>query len=485
MGVRAVSEWTSRILDHRVWDLMKKLGPIIDEAEQIEEVDPTALEGLERLRAVLAFCGKRLGGTDPATTSPAPLDAIAGSLESAKTEVEAFVKDHNAAHLTNANSMVDSVLIQPAQVPAAATPEDLVGLIQAINSHREVLERQARSSSDARKKAESEIKELRSTLETFTSQSQATIANLQVQLEAERSKISTQASEQQKLFADAQEGRSNTYNETLRKVQENLSQALTEHQRQFSEAQENRNREFTAAQTESQKRFGDLVADYAKRLADQDAEFTKQRDASISDSKKRLEELHKEYANEAESVLKKVNARREEVEKLVGVIGNLGVTSGYQTTANSARTSMWVWQGVAVVALGLVIWFAYRAFLPTMQGDFKWGSFATRVFLTITVGVLAAYAVSQADRFFHMEKHNRKLALELAAIDPFIALLPQEEQFKFKLEIGRRTFAQEEPASLTKGDKSPATAIDVLTSKEGQQLLQLFLDTAQKTISKT
>jgi hypothetical protein len=480
-----MSEWTSRIRDHRIWDLMKNLGPIIDQAERIEDLDPVALEGLERLRSVLAFCGKRLSGTDPLTMSPTPLDAIAGSIESVKTEVEGFIKDNNAAHLATANTAADNALIHLAQVPGAPTSQDIVGLIQVVNSHREVLEQQARLSSESRKKAEKEIKELRSNLEGFSSQSQAAIANLQALLEAERQKISTQASEQQKLFADAQESRSNTYNETLRKIQENLSQTLTEHQRQFSEAQENRNREFTAAQTESQKRLAEVVADYTKRLTDQDAEFTKQRDASVSDARKRLEELHKVYAEEADSILKKVNARREEVEKLVGVIGNLGVTSGYQKTANSARISMWVWQGISVVALSLVIWFAYHAFLPTIQGDFKWGSFATRVFLTITVGVFAAYAANQADRFFHMEKHNRKLALELAAIDPFIALLPQDEQFKFKLEIGRRTFAQEEPASMAKGQKSPATTLDILASKEGKELLQLFMDAAGKAINKT
>jgi hypothetical protein len=463
---------------------MKSLGPIIDEAEQLDDVDSAAVEGLERLRSVLTFCGKRLGGTDPVTMSPAPLDAIAGSLESAKTEVEGFLKDRSAAHLVVANSVADAALVHLAQVPGVTTQQELIGLIQAVNSHREVLERQARSSSESHKKAESEIKELRTKLEAFSSQSQAAIANLQTQLEVERQKISTQSSEQQKLFADAQETRSNTYNEALRKVQENLSQTLTEHQRQFSDAQENRNREFTAAQTESQKRFGEMVADYTKRLADQDAEFTKQRDAFVADSEKRLGELHKGYLIEAQRTLTQVKARREEVEKLVGVIGNLGVTSGYQKTANSARNSMWIWQGVAVLALVAVIWFAYHAFLPTMQGEFKWGGFATRVFLTITVGVLAAYAVSQADRFFHMEKQNRKLALELAAIDPFIALLPQDEQFKFKLEIGRRTFAQEESSSVKKGDKSPATTLDVIASREGQELLQSLLDVLQKTLKK-
>jgi hypothetical protein len=91
----------------------------------------------------------------------------------------------------------------------------------------------------------------------------------------------------------------------------------------------------------------------------------------------------------------------------------------------------------------------------------------------VTVGVLAAYAGTQADRFFHMEKYNRKLALELAAIDPFIALLPQEEQYKFKLEIGRRSFAQEE-VPIAKSDKSPATTLDLLNSEQVKPLLQLL-----------
>jgi hypothetical protein len=420
-----MSDWTTRIQGHRVWELMNSLGPQIDGAVKIEYIDPVALEGLERLRTVLAFCGKRLGGTDPLIMSPVPLDAIAGSLDTAKVEIEAFVKDGTVARVANANVAADAVLGYLAQIPAITTPEELVGLIQAANVSREQFEGQARTSSESRKQADDEINTLKSTLSGFTTQAQTTFGNLQAQLDAERDKISAQLATHQKLFADTQEARSNTYTETLRKIQESLSQTLTDQQRQFSDAQENRNQAFTSAQTDSQKRFGDLIADFTKRLNDQDSEFTRQRDAFIGDSKKRLEDLHQRYLGEADDVLKKVNARREEVEKLVGVIGNLGVTSGYQKAANSARTSMWIWQGAAVLALALVIFFAYHAFLPTIQGDFRWGGFATRVFLTITVGVLAAYAVSQADRFFHMEKHNRKLALELAAIDPLSLYCPR------------------------------------------------------------
>lgn len=475
-----MSEWTSRVRDHRIWELMRSLGPIIDKAVQSDDPDPAAVEALERLRSVLAFCGKRLGGSDPLTILPAPLDAMAGAFESQRTEIEAFISDRNLARLTSANQSADAVLASLVQIPGISAPEELIGLIQAVASQRSALEEQERSSATARKQATAEVKELTTTLEAFKAQSQSTIADLKGQLETERQKISTLASEQQKAFADAQQSRSNAYSETLLKIQENLAKTLSDQQGQFSTAQENRGREFTAAQTDSQKRLADVITDYTKRLADQDAEFTKQRDSFVAAAQKQLGELIWNYEEAAKRVLEQVNTHRKDVEKLVGVIGNLGVTSGYQTTANAARISMWVWQGVAVVAMLGLVSFAYFAFLPAMKGGFTWEGFAMRAFLTVTVGVLAAYAANQADRFFQMEKYNRKLALELAAIDPYIALLPEEQKNKFKIEIGQRSFGQEEAPSL-KAEKSPATTLDVVAgSKTLQQVVQLFSDIVQK-----
>ncbi len=281
----------------------------------------------------------------------------------------------------------------------------------------------------------------------------------------------TALKEQQKVFAEAQESRSKAFNETVLKLQDNLSKTITDQQGQFSTAQENR----------SQK-FGDLIAEYTKRLTDQDAAFTKERNDFVSAAKDKLSGLYGHYEYEADKILKGVQKNREDVEKLVGVIGSLGVTHGYQTTANRARVSMWIWQGITVAAMCGLIAFAYYAFLPSIKGDFRWESLAARVFLTVSVGVLAAYAGTQADRFFHMEKNNRKLALELAAIDPFIALWPLEEQHKFKLAVGQRTFAQDETPT-SKMDKSPATTLD-LFAKEGyaQDILKIVIEAAQKTV---
>ena len=471
-----MSDWTTRITDHRVWNVMAGLGPKIDEAENVEGIEPSAVESLERLRAVLAFCGKRLGATDPLTMTIAPLDAIATSFQTATTEVESFTKDKNFDHLTTANtSGADQALGYLAQVPGIATKQELVGLVQAANESRRAFEQHAHKSSESLKKAEGEIGELRKALEL----TQSAITNLRGQIDTERQKITAQFSEQQKVFGDSQEARSNTFNESLRKIQETLSQTNTDHQRQFSEAQESRIKDFSSAQAESQKRLNETLADYTKRLSDQDADFTKQRESAIVDYKGQLKTLETDYQQKAKVILDAVNQHRVEVEKLVGVIGAEGVTSGYQGNANRARYTMYVWQVFAVGGFLGLIWFAYHAFLPTMQGDFRWGAFAARVFLTITVGVFAAYSVSQADRFYKMESKNRRLALELAAIDPFIALLPQDEQYKFKLEVARRTFAQEEPQADPKADESPATTLDVLASKETQGIVESLVELAK------
>jgi hypothetical protein len=440
---------------------MKNLGPLIDQAEQIDDVEPDAVDALERLRSVLALCGKRLGGIDPLAMSPASLDSIAVGFDQQKVAIEAFISDRNPTHLTDANHAADAALVVLAQIPGISSPEELIGLMQAVTSYRDVLDEQLRSGTSSRREAKSRVVELTKSLEELKTLSQSTLAELKTQLEAERQKISSLAAEQQKAFAEAQESRVNT-----------LTKTLTDQQGQFSAAQENRSRDFTTAQTEAQKRLGDVITDYTKRLADQDGEFTKQRSAFVTTANEKLSALNEDYDKKAKVILDEVNKHRSDVEKLVGVIGSLGVTSGYQTTANRARISMWIWQGTTVAALVGLIYFAYHAFLPSIQGDFRWESFAARVFLTITVGVLAAYAGTQADRFFHMEKSNRKLALELAAIDPFIALLPQDEQYKFKLEVGRRSFAQEE-AAVAKSDKSPATTLDLLNSDPVKQLIAL------------
>jgi hypothetical protein len=264
-----------------------------------------------------------------------------------------------------------------------------------------------------------------------------------------------------------------TVRETAESERQHLSQVITDYQGQFSTAQENRNRDFAKTQTDSQDKFAALVND-------SQVKFT----ALILESAQKVDDHHKvfdatvahlqtDYVTAADAILKGIQAKESEVDKVVGVIGNKAVTSGYLQTANYARKTLWLWQGIAVFSMLAVIFVAYHAFIPIVQGTFTWESFAARGILCVAVSVLAVYAASQADRFFEMEHRNRKMALELEAIGPFLAPLPAEMQNEFRKEIGDRSFGREELSINKKIGRSPASVVDMLLkTKESRALVR-------------
>ena len=139
-----------------------------------------------------------------------------------------------------------------------------------------------------------------------------------------------------------------------------------------------------------------------------------------------------------------------------------------------------VLQAATLAALITLIGFAKNTLgaLETHGGQFNWGGFAARALLLVSLGVLAAYSGSQADKLFGDERRNRKLALELEAIGPYLAPLPPEEQNKFRLQIGERSFGRDH--DLHEHRKSPASVLDLLKSKESKELLKLIIEAGTK-----
>jgi hypothetical protein len=432
-----MSEWVDRIRNHQVWEQMRALGPTIDQAVAKEGLDIPAIDGLERIRSVLALVGKRLAAADPLTTQLAPLDGTFAALQTALTELQAFISDNSVSHLVGANSAADAALAQVGQVVVPVRPEELQSLGDAAASYRTTLDEYLRS-------AHGSV----TTLRTDTDGLRAKLAELSAEIAAERQRA---------------------------------AQLTSDHQAQFSAAQDGRSREFIDAQASRQDKASTMIAEYTQRLLEQNADFTREKELAMRQYHDDIAALKTDYANAAQQILASMTEHRTQVEKLVGVIGNLGVTSGYLKTANHARTATWIWQGITVLALGGLILVAYKAFIPIVQGAFTWEGLAGRIFLSLTVGVLAAYAAHQADKSFEVERRNRKLALELEAIGPYLAPLPQDLQDKFRLEIGERSFGREEQALSKRMEKSPATVIDVLMrSKQFREFITDLVKAARQ-----
>ncbi|RII28386.1 MAG: hypothetical protein CXR31_00370 [Geobacter sp.] len=428
-----MAQITERIQGHPIWQILENLGPAIDNALAREGVDAQSTEALSRLKSVLAFTGRRLAGADPFLIQTGSLDSLNNALQAALQEVQNFIANGNAGHITNANAQADSALTYLSQLNVPLTTEDFLAAREAAETYRRGLD-----------KALTEVTAGASKLSTDIVSLARRLDELSEGMTAEKSKLSTLSSD---------------------------------FQTQFSTAQESRTRDFAAAQKEQQDRSSTLFTDFTQKLGAQNTDFTKQREDIARLHQSELETLKKQFVDESTKLREEMLERKKEIEELVGVIGNLGVTSGYLNTANEAKGAVRIWQRVTVAAMVGLIVIAIVAFLPVVSGGFSWSSFAGRVFISLTFGILAAYAASQADKYQKVERQNRRLALELEAIGPFIAPLPKEKREEFRITIGERSFGHGDGAHGIPDAKSPATLVDVLLqSKESKEFRSLLTE---------
>jgi hypothetical protein len=469
-----MSRWTDGVKNHPVWKELSDFGPLIDKAASRWGIDTTASDGLARLRAVLAYGGKRLAASDPLLIDLRPLSVIAAAFASARAEVQAFATDVNPDHVIAANVHADDVLAELSKVASIETPDELTWLTESTTAYRESL---AQHLHTAKTKQEE--------LQVLADANRVALTAVATDLSVEKQKLSTLISEYQTQFSTAQDARASEYAATQADRQTKFAATLSELQSAFSAAQDARANEytaaqndrqqkvatalsenqtqFTAAQTERAQAHASLTAEYTEALAEHKSELTKMRDAAAKSANDALAALNTTYQMEAKKILEQIEEHKLQVEKLVGVIGNLGVTSGYQKIANRAQNALYLWQFLTVTALAGLILVAYIiAFAPPAVESLFLQGLSTRVFLSLTVGVFAAYAARQASNNMTIERRNRKLALELEALGPFIAPLPLEMQNKFRAELGDRSFGMPDGELGAWSARDPVTAAQLL-----------------------
>ncbi len=154
--------------------------------------------------------------------------------------------------------------------------------------------------------------------------------------------------------------------------------------------------------------------------------------------------------------------RREKAAELITIITNTGLIGGYQKIANKEHTTSTRWHTIAILSFMGLIAFALLAFLATLPEQFHWGKVGSRAFVALTFGILAAYAARLADKHEAIERKNRKMELELAAIDPYLLELPVETRHKIKEELASRLFGQSEQTEITTDSKTSGSAFDLL-----------------------
>lgn len=497
-----MSEWVNRIRGHALWNLLKTVSPLIDQALARENIEAAAIDSLERLRTVLIITNTRLSAIDPYLLDPRILGVLENAFNAIKNALDQFNSDGNITAINSANQNADDVLVTLQRSYSIENKEDLASLSSATAHYRGEIDKHL-------KHALKTHREIAATAEKNSQQ----LAELSAAITAEKERLSTVISEfqtqfstgqdtRQTEFTTAQSERQNAFTASQTERQEKFSNIAVENQQQFSAAQEAKAKEFAEAEAERKEKTTALLTEYAEKLAEHNLSFAKDRELLGKLGTDKIEEVRAAAVLDAQEVVKQLQKIKTDVERVAGVVGNLSLTSGHLRAANISRNLQFVWQAITVMSLiglifiGITIAFPtitpillnylFSAPLPAPSTEILtdtvyWRGFAARVFLALALGVLAAYASRQGDKFMEIERKNRKVALEMEAVGPFIAPLPKPMQDQFRMELGSRSFGVTEGEGTRKEDPSPVNLVDILKSKEVQEAIAKAFKAAQKT----
>lgn len=413
-----MNKWITRISDHRVRSGIEALEQLLssrpggDSDSYPEEWKP----GVSRIEAILRIIRQRVEGVDSFLASPVLLEEIANHIDATAGSFSSFISDPQLSYLQAANDSVDSALSTASRVTIPETIAELADFARAATSYRDAVDRRLH-----------ELKQTADKLEVEHQQQLEGLARLTEKIALEEARI---------------------------------TQVVAEYQSQFSNGQDSRMRAFGDSQTSRDTLFKDAVAEFASKVDELDEKLKQDRDSLVAQGKDDLFKISQQLQRDAERIRTAMETQKARVDDLVGVIGNQGMTGGYVAAAASARWSMWFWQFATFGSLVAVCVVASNT-LPPVIGSTEpvnWVSLIARALLLGSFGILAAYGSGQAERFFLAEQRNKRLALELAAIGPYLEPLPPEARDKFRIDIGDRTFGREE------ANGAPARSMDSIVS---------------------
>jgi hypothetical protein len=118
----------SRLIDllrtHAVHQQLQALGLVIDAAVRKLDRNTETCLGVQRLRAVLAWCGRQIAAADPFLVELRVVDSVQARLAAILAEIAALIDDGHIEHLTRAISLVDDLAVQLVPIAAALAPEE-------------------------------------------------------------------------------------------------------------------------------------------------------------------------------------------------------------------------------------------------------------------------------------------------------------------------------------------------------------------------
>lgn len=226
-------------------------------------------------------------------------------------------------------------------------------------------------------------------------------------------------------------------------------------------AKENTINQITANIFDIQKQVNNLISQYTQTFEKKRQEY-----------EHTIDSLSKDFNDQGIIKLRELTLKLEEASKLVNIIGNIGVTGDYQKNANYHQKQADIWRRIAIIFM--VISVGYLAFTVFNITGYDWHISLLRILSTTLFIYPAQYAASQSSKHREQELLNRKMELDLAAINPFIEIFDESKKKEIKEKLIDRYFITNNFIQKN-GDEIPIPIFEKIV-----ELLKQVIDVVKK-----
>ncbi len=397
-----MSRWDERFERHPALPMVREATTLV---EGFHPEGPESLESVARLKKVVSLVLSVADRVDAELVTSQMLDEVYSAATNLTAQLRAFEQNADAGHLENANANADLLLDAITRWPIPHTAEDLDGLRDRATSFRASVGQLLRRIDGEVDQVGQRVQELRATLEAIGEQAETQIESIREAGQARMEQANQRVSE---------------LGTTVENQKARLDQAIATFQQQFSDAEAQRSQRFETTAKE------------------QRAEVTQ----FVQDLQERGEGGLGEFIEKAEETLEELRRKEEEARTLAVALGAIGVSGGHGQYAQEQKKSADFWRWVSVGSLLLLVGLAAAILVTLPDSGIQWERYVAKLLISGPLIALAGYSATQSAKHRRAERGARKVDLDLAALEPYLALFPPEKRDEIKEKIGMKVFGQ-------------------------------------------
>lgn len=162
-----------------------------------------------------------------------------------------------------------------------------------------------------------------------------------------------------------------------------------------------------------------------------------------------------------ETTLTELEEKKEQMDEVLGHTANRVMANDYDSSALSEKESAdWLRYG-SLGCMAIIVFIVCYSFYDSTHSGFEWESSIFRTVLVFILSIPAAYLSRESTKHREQQYNYHHTALDLKAITPYIASLPEADQNRIKISIAERIFASRQ-TNVAQQDSFPLNTQELM-----------------------